>query len=1526
MTPKSSIHVIQGMQKDTSKSKVGKEFAFNNHNIRITAREDNTLLTITNEKGTSKHDTFPGTYLGHCVLQDQLVLFYKHEDKDYISVHDGTTLTELYSGNLNFSLDNPIETLGVYETEFIQKVYWIDGINQPRVINIKEKDDKKEKWNEGSFNFVRDLKLEETISIEVIPNSSGFASGIIQYAFSYYKKYGQESNIFDVSPLCYITHKDRGASPEDIIKDTAFKIKVNNLDYNFDYIRIYSIHRTSLNAVPTVRKVVDLPINKLPEVIETKGKSNSFSIVSSETGGANYYYDGIPLKDSKLIISCKTDGVGGKTTCICDFLKILPLRHKIIEVRDGNKVINTIEIQGNTFNFITSTEGDRKIKYQTISTENYSSELLITKFIENPDPTSNISVEYIDNGILGEDLDPTTLFYIGGENIIPNTFTHKDGTLFFGNIKSTTPVISEEIKNYFRTKYSNIKTCYKNIRINNKSEYSYAAEEGNRINEDSYFKPGEIYRLGIQFQYSNGKWSEPIYIGDITQSLYDRPIKSINTLQIPIFKLPITNDIRNKLAELNVKKLRGLVVYPDYFDRIVLAQGILCPTVYNHDNRAKNNPYSQSSWLLRPNIYEEITDDAFADNNVGYNIQRGARVEFRHGRSLTTGANRGAEVQNYVDFKVDQSILTFHSPEVELDELNTYDNAKLRIVGIVPFNSNYGDIDIQINGSSGVVGAAGFYKYNVADEDYGDRSLVSGTFYETWYNWPRPTPQDPDDYEYGLVYLWQRSGSLGPENYSGEEENITPRSVLKNKKISNIKLSKSNIWLDKNHIWEALGGCIGEDSYANGISKIEKFSSNQVSLSKIQLDNKTVNYFGNIDTLLTTEASYTILHADTPFGELKKTQNSSKDVTVRDPVRMKYKSSPHLVFALNKAEKNNHTIVLPTLDGLNSINNTIVNEDVNVDTKNIKYIAYKYEYNLGNTQPSTWQPGDIIAMPHYYNYEILEFWIVSEEGKLIQYRPEEVTWLYYKIPNSDLVEVYEPIGNTWYYHSTINMNTLEEDDDNVTRYKQDSINIENPALSSKAYLYLAELYRENDESTIFGGITDNAIQNNLWTPAGKSTSIDSDEMYFEYGDTRYQRYDCLKTYAFTPEDENQVIEVASFLCETRVNLLGRYDRNIGSKTYLNVDNTNLNTINPVYNQKDNFFSYRILDSDIYKLKDFDMTITWSKEKHNAEDVDTWTNITMANTLDLDGTKGKINKIITTSNNILAFQDKGIADILFNSRVQIPISDGVPIEISNGYKVDGFRYISDTVGCKNKHSIQITPSGVYFLDSESNGIYLLADGLKNISTEKGFDIWTKEVANDPTFKTFYDKNNKDVYFNTDTYSLCYSEKLGNFISFYDYNGVDTMFNIENGFYSIKNKDNYCTIHRMFEGDYNNFFGELKPYSITLISNEDPYIDKIFTNIEYQVDMYDSNNKYLENESFDTLEVWNEYQQNKIPLVYSKYKPSSLKKRFRLWDAIIPRDKTNKLDRMRNPWLFIKLSKEKPGTSKMELHDIAVKYFE
>ena len=100
-----------------------------------------------------------GTIIGYCVLNDYLVLFtHKHIilpienniDRIYrLTLNDNevTGFVQLYEGNLDFQKDvNPttdglIDAIPYYETELIQKVYWIDGINQPRVINIVNTND-----------------------------------------------------------------------------------------------------------------------------------------------------------------------------------------------------------------------------------------------------------------------------------------------------------------------------------------------------------------------------------------------------------------------------------------------------------------------------------------------------------------------------------------------------------------------------------------------------------------------------------------------------------------------------------------------------------------------------------------------------------------------------------------------------------------------------------------------------------------------------------------------------------------------------------------------------------------------------------------------------------------------------------------------------------------------------------------------------------------------------------------------------------------------------------------------------------------------------------------------------------------------------------------------------------------------------------------------------------------------------------------------------------------------------------------
>lgn len=54
---KKSTWQIKGMQRDLSVSKFSFEYAYENKNIRIMSTDDNTLLSIVNEKGTKRYQT-----------------------------------------------------------------------------------------------------------------------------------------------------------------------------------------------------------------------------------------------------------------------------------------------------------------------------------------------------------------------------------------------------------------------------------------------------------------------------------------------------------------------------------------------------------------------------------------------------------------------------------------------------------------------------------------------------------------------------------------------------------------------------------------------------------------------------------------------------------------------------------------------------------------------------------------------------------------------------------------------------------------------------------------------------------------------------------------------------------------------------------------------------------------------------------------------------------------------------------------------------------------------------------------------------------------------------------------------------------------------------------------------------------------------------------------------------------------------------------------------------------------------------
>lgn len=1576
-------HIFQGLKRDIHQIRQEAKFLWDAHNIRLTNRDRSTLFSITNEKGTADTKvSLNGYYVGHCVLNKYLVVFTSDDDggNNYIyrieNTDNGYNVVILFHEpniwDKGWSPYNPIETIGVYETNLVQKVYWVDGVNQPRIINIAKPelkiphkyivngadfqtpDNNGEEFKEylktnfpdglylkDSFDFVRELSLKETVKVDKIYGQGEFSPGTVQYAFSYYDKYMQESNIWYTTQLYYVSFKDRGGNPDEKVPN-SFRIEISNPDPKFEYIRIYSIHRTSIDAVPTVKIVED------------------------------------------VLVSSKSNNV----------------------------------------------------------------------------------ISYVDTGTTGSTIDPTQLLYIGGTPIISNCMTQKDRTLFFGNITQEDTDVLKEVEEIIKSDFEitdyTIEGDYKGI--GDKSTYYEYVPTLSEYN--GRFMPGESYRCGIQVQFNNGKWSDPIWIGDLILCSNNTWNTPGNNRESSAIKIIYNQENYNRLQSLGVKRFRTCIVFPKAAERNVVCQGVLCPTVFGVSSRRINSPYSMSSWFFRPATDTKYLNNSPVEDDSNYlDPYNGASIQFQHNKALLSGINRGAEIQSMLTgidtvddcntkeladthashFFVDENIVTFHSPDLEFDPyLDNYnwDNVYLKIIGIARLGAISGDMDIQTSTPTSGSYTSGFIKtpigYTTKTDSFANGGLVMGAF----YNDVAIKKDSYDNFGAGYlysVYPWHRSGSLNNDARRPTNKG-TQSALLSKKKLSNLKFFDKNMSL-------------GEDTNGNGISplsyeisKPQLFNSEELSVLKLSPYHlkKEVTYLGNVDTLVTVSKrvnddevsnnDYKILIASDFKGEFTviSTKNSEIISTSRDPVRIKYKSSPHLVFSLNREFNYNISddtkvpiTLLPrsaSIGGtLNAKSFTLPEWDsmgeLGSNNKHI-YSGIITRYMYSNIEPSENDIGNYGVINNYEGGHNLVKAAITDDGdkKWIACSSKLYNNIILKVvsnftrrfPKEALIpgtteadySRYTYIGKDKYFKITFNgddtINLTQvytegtpEDTTTTTSYifSQDSFSNINDKSRSYPHLLIGELVR-NDIINKFGGTSEEALKQNLWLPASNPVNFNQQDINlglditvpFEFGDTWYSRYDCLKTYPYTQEDENSVIEIGSFMCETRVNIDGRYDKNRGQLSNITMNNTNFNLMNEVYFQKNNFFNYRIIDKDLYKNNVFPNQITWSKEKTVGEDVDSWSNITLASVLDVNGEMGSITSLETWNDYLLCFQDKAISQIQFNSRVAVPTSDGVPIEISNNYKVEGDRPISNNIGCKNKWSIVKAASGIYFTDSYNNNIYVFNGELTNLSRNNGLDWWSKETYTDESWcpvwfskekingiRTFYDNKYGDIYITPGPIydkgsieqkdALCYSESLGQFTSLMSYGGVQAMFNYSTDFCSLKTKvdNNGIAVTKLYKnnsGEYNNFFDEIKGWDFSFISSQNPTITKIFDTVNLRGDCFpDNSTDILSHCPVNYIKVSNEYQDTGIVPINKNIGDNrfnnNFRKKFRVWRGSIPRsskvafpysshfnqdgvDVNRKYgrSRIRNPWAMITLGWSPDDNintnERSEIHDVSVNY--
>lgn len=1651
MPIKHADFIIKGMFRDLSEHAFNPEFAYENQNLRITAEPNSSsthtgdMYALTNEKGNKYtpiwgldstghnrmsgdtqvfNDTgdMSGVPVGQALLNDKWVVFMVDKDRNtsiegveqeivdfqvqqtqinnlkidskdriYKLWFNSNKMygTLLYEGHLNLSSDFPLETLPYYENEQIQKVYWTDGLNQPRYINIEATDEERDKWTDTSFDFVSTIELlNHKVTITEYETGGVFPAGVVQWYFTYAKQFGPESNIFTQTGLYELKYPNRGAAPDEFTTQ-SFKIKLEGLDYeHFDSINIYSVIRTSINGVPNCKLVANLKL----------------------TGS---------------------------------------------------------------------------------------------------------EIEYVDTNLTGEAIDPTSLFYKGGEPITAYTFDSKENTLFLGNYQlqrnyipedvrtslrnfafTKNPLIGDNLERYLKIsksgafKFTNGTDIWGDnysdfVHIDIEEEYTNYGDNRDKfvttnvntltyvsdVADKTYFKNGNYYRIGIQFQHYTGKWSEVIWLGDyLCTDMYKDlnqdfvgDLHSLYTLVLGYLKL--TNVVKGpiqKLVDLGYRMVRPVIIYPNISEKGFLGQGIICNTLrLSVDTNTVYPDYFFRSLQKTNGNIKNVRAYTYSQEAV---FSQGIMPPFEsYGDRWHDSSNENTSYKAYnndsindlseVHFIEDGSICDIYSPDIEFDDASkvyNFNNIYLNKNSELGLQTNYTSVEIQTS----TIAKPSIGVYEWANDNCQDYFFTSWEQY--YYDWDtvEGAPRGYVDTN-GLVHRYAYDGATSGNRYAAKSffpekflfkqhyvtwnhhyvggyvwnDHIRNTTTIQDETLGVEVPSKQAVWMAHSYtymypvfIWQPSGSiCYDKDSDASSVLK----------------SNKTLNYF--------TTAKYYNYNSQ---------KTSCKGLVVSDFDTKKlfektlYKN--HVDVSLVHPDEY-YAYVEPLWTGIPATDKTRVfagyNKSSEIFSNSLGFggSGGDERYIIENKNASSdilsiyrWKTGSDLG---YCRDGLYKWSWSSDDGGQEVTGEDTFPWI------SGSVKIYKD-DRPWHcntFVSSVKYKTVPHLSVILSEYTWDD-NAKN-ANSTLPTSYLGNQVFPNSDntnlypvvditqnptlSTLFGGYTEAILQNNNFLPCGDSVPIchiEHDnienvdkyvanvdiELIWDKGDIHRQHYECLKTYPYTLEDENSVTEILDFEVETYWNMHGRYDTWKGNPQ-LSTMQSNWNLMNSVYNQQDNFMTYHGLDLSKFSINNFPNSFTWTLTKSAGDEIDKWTQITLANTLDVDMNRGQITKIIGLQDNLLCFQPKGISQILYNEREQITTASGVPIEISNSGKVNGTRYLSILAGCNNKWSICKSEKGLYWVDDVNKQIMNFTTQVTNLSDTLGFHSWINDMANlniwTPlgfyNFVSYFDPYNEDVVFYYKNNALSFSEQLNCFDTFLPYRFVPYYMAFHNSAFTLSDRDSdgkdTYKVWEHHKGEYNYFYVHdiciwdsenpllvkckgmyedsektkptdfgYEPYFTTILVNPDMPYDKVFNNLDTRTDMWakegDSYSKLLE-ETFSHIEVWNEFQWNKsqliqrtdIPKLHIPKQHSILKKKFRVWYTNIPRDISEpkdyiydgigqeiptrggismnryyNRDRMRNTWMYLKLSKEliqdDPvieypyiSDNKHVIHHVGVSYF-
>jgi hypothetical protein len=333
------INSYQGMNKDTAYDSIAPTFYIDALDIRITATNGESLGGFTNLKGNEFAFSFPlsgmfngsawaatyPTLIGYATIRTRLILFVADDSNEKGWIYDvqynpansaiisGPTLV-YYNPKLYFKREWPIEALGRYESEGIQRVYWTDYNNFFRSLNIE--DPNLATLPVGLIDIFPDVIFTQPLIVGVSGGGS-LLSGTYQIAYKLITIDGKETLVSPPSNIVHIvsdtetstTSNVYNGDPAPINTGKAITVSLDVTNYqDFYKIEFLSIYKSSATAAPVVTSIEQITVSSTSAVtiIYTGAETSAYDVELFDFTTKNYQFKTpktITQKDGSLVIA-----------------------------------------------------------------------------------------------------------------------------------------------------------------------------------------------------------------------------------------------------------------------------------------------------------------------------------------------------------------------------------------------------------------------------------------------------------------------------------------------------------------------------------------------------------------------------------------------------------------------------------------------------------------------------------------------------------------------------------------------------------------------------------------------------------------------------------------------------------------------------------------------------------------------------------------------------------------------------------------------------------------------------------------------------------------------------------------------------------------------------------------------------------------------------------------------------------------------------------------------------------------------